>query len=102
MTHVEIRTHHESDPPSTPCPACREWERDMNGTLATLAAKREKCRGLLEAADIALRRFAWVIDQVNRAMGHLVSPLTKLAMNSRRAWRTIDASFDSSMSIQRD
>ena len=31
----------------------------------------------------------------------LVSPLTKSAMNSGNAWRTIDASSDSSKSIQR-
>jgi hypothetical protein len=30
----------------------------------------------------------------------LVSPLTKLAMNSGRAWRTTAASFGSSMSIR--
>ncbi len=28
-------TKHETNSPSTGCPVCREWQRDMDGTLAT-------------------------------------------------------------------
>jgi hypothetical protein len=42
-------------------------------TPPTLAAMQlmNAAPGLLEAAEIALTRFAWVIDMVNKADGHL-------------------------------
>jgi hypothetical protein len=39
--------HESKDTSTTPCHICREWERDMNGTLATLARERAASRKLL-------------------------------------------------------
>jgi hypothetical protein len=48
--------NHESKAKSiTPCPVCREWERDMNGTVATLQRERHASKELLSSLQEVVR-----------------------------------------------
>ena len=48
-------TKHETKSTSTTCTACREWERDMNGTVATLEKARQMNRRLADSLAEVVR-----------------------------------------------
>ena len=43
------------DTSTTPCRICHEWERDMNGTLATLQRERQISKELLSSLQEVVR-----------------------------------------------
>lgn len=48
-------TKHETKPTSTACPACHEWERDMNVTLGALEQAQQMNRRLAESLTEVVR-----------------------------------------------
>jgi hypothetical protein len=46
---------HETTSTSTACTACREWERDMKGTVAALQKERQTSKELLESLESVIR-----------------------------------------------
>lgn len=67
-------TKHETTSTSIACTVCREWERDMNGTLAALRREREITQCLLAAltavrdADYLEGAYQPTIDMVDAAI----------------------------------
>jgi hypothetical protein len=52
MTQIK---HETKDTSTTPCRICREWERDMNGTTATLQKERQTSKDLLGSLEDVVR-----------------------------------------------
>jgi hypothetical protein len=48
-------TKHKTNNTSTNCTACREWDRDMKGTLAVLQRERQATKKLLDSLQEVVR-----------------------------------------------